>query len=96
MIKKYVWLLWALWLPWCLASCSKDDDPVGGGQVENSSKTFQDENKYARKWQDDTRMRVNVSLYGSLAWNALYGIRQLWLGFYHQTFWFYSLGAYYI
>jgi hypothetical protein len=39
---------------------------------------------------------VNISLYGSLAWNALYGILQLWLGFYHQTFWFYSLGAYYI
>ena len=59
-------------------------------------KTFKDENKYARKWQDDTRLRVNVSLYGSLAWNALYGILQLWLGFYHHTFWFYSLGAYYI
>ena len=59
-------------------------------------KTFKDENKYARRWQDDTRLRINVSLYGSLAWNALYGIFQLWLGFYHRTFWFYSLGAYYI
>ena len=59
-------------------------------------KTFKNENKYARKWQDDTRLRVNVSLYGSFAWNALYGIFQLWLGFYHNTFWFYSLGAYYI
>ena len=59
-------------------------------------KTFKDENKYARKWLEDTRLRVNVSLYGSFAWNALYGIYQLWLGFYHHTFWFYSLGAYYI
>lgn len=59
-------------------------------------KTFKNENKYARRWQDDTHLRVNVSLYGSLAWNALYGIFQLWLGFYHRTFWFYSLGAYYI
>ena len=59
-------------------------------------KRFKSENKYARKWLDDTRLRVNVSLYGSLAWNALYGIFQLWLGFYHHTFWFYSLGAYYI
>ena len=59
-------------------------------------KTFKDENKYARRWQDDARLRVNVSLFGSLAWNALYGIFQLWLGFYHHTFWFYSLGAYYI
>ena len=59
-------------------------------------KAFKDENKYARRWQDDTRLRVNVSLYGSLAWNALYGLFQLWLGFYHHTFWFCSLGAYYI
>ena len=59
-------------------------------------KTFKNENRYARRWQDDTRLRVNVSLYGSLAWNALYGLFQLWLGFYHHTFWFYSLGAYYI
>ena len=59
-------------------------------------KTFKDENKYARRWQDDTRLRVNVSLYGSFAWNTLYGIYQLWLGFYHHTFWFFSLGAYYI
>ena len=62
----------------------------------NFFKTFKNENKYARRWQDDTRLRVNMSLYGSLAWNALYGIFQLWLGFYHHTFWFYSLGAYYI
>ena len=59
-------------------------------------KTFKDENRYARRWQDDTRLRVNVSLFGSLSWNALYGIFQIWLGFYHHTFWFYSLGAYYI
>ena len=62
----------------------------------NFFKTFKNENKYARRWQDDTRLRVNVSLYGSLAWNALYGLFQLWLGFYHHTFWFYSIGAYYI
>ena len=59
-------------------------------------KTFKSENKYARLWQDDTRLRVNISLYGSLVWNSLYGIFQLWLGIYHHTFWFGSLGAYYI
>lgn len=59
-------------------------------------KTFKNKNKYAIKWKEDTRFRVNVSLYGSLAGNALYGIFQLWLGFYHHTFWFCSLGAYYI
>ncbi len=59
-------------------------------------KIFKNENKYARLWLDDAHLRVNTSLYGSLAWNALYGLFQLWLGFYHHTFWFYSLGAYYI
>ena len=59
-------------------------------------KAFKDENKYARKWQDDTRLRVSVSLYGSFFWNIAYALFQLWLGFYHHTFWFYSLGAYYI
>ena len=62
----------------------------------NFFKTFKNENKYARRWQDDARLRINVSLYGALVWNALYGIFQLWLGFYHHTFWFCSLGAYYI
>ena len=59
-------------------------------------KAFKDENKYARKWQDDTCLRVSVSLYGSFFWNIAYALFQLWLGFYHHTFWFYSLGAYYI
>ena len=59
-------------------------------------KTFKNENKYARRWQDDARLRVNVSLYGSLIWNTAYAVFQLWLGFYHHTFWYYSLAGYYI
>ena len=59
-------------------------------------KAFKDGNRYARMIQNDARLRVNISLYGSLAWNALYGLLQLWLGIYHHTFWFCSLGAYYI
>ena len=39
-------------------------------------KVFKDENKYARKWQDDTRLRVNVSLYGSFFWNIAYRAEQ--------------------
>ena len=59
-------------------------------------KHFKNENKYARKWSSDPRLRVNVSLYGSLIWNSLYGVFQIWLGIQHRTFWFTSLGAYYI
>lgn len=59
-------------------------------------KSFKNENKYAVRWQTDTRLRVNVSLYGSLIWNSAYALFQLWLGFYHRTFWFYSLAGYYV
>lgn len=59
-------------------------------------KEFKAENKYARRWQDDARLRVNVSLYGTLIWNTAYALLQLGMGFWHHTFWFYSLAAYYI
>ena len=59
-------------------------------------KTFKNENKYAKIWLDDTRLRMNVSLYGTLLWNTAYAVLQLGLGFWHRTFWFYSLAGYYI
>jgi hypothetical protein len=59
-------------------------------------KMLRNENKYVIKLREDARLRVNVTLYGSLTWNGLYGIFQLWLGFYHQTFWFFAFGVYYI
>lgn len=59
-------------------------------------KNFKDENKYAQIWLKNTRLRVNVSLYGSLIWNTAYAVFQLGLGFWHHSFWFYSLAGYYI
>ncbi|MBQ7398985.1 MAG: hypothetical protein IJW06_00805 [Clostridia bacterium] len=59
-------------------------------------KEFKNENKYARRWLDDTRLRVNVSLYGSLIWNTAYAVFQLGLGFWHHSFWYYSMAGYYI
>lgn len=59
-------------------------------------KAFKAENKYARKWRDDARLRVNVSLYGSLLLNTAYAVFQLGLGFYHASFWYYSMAGYYI
>lgn len=59
-------------------------------------KTVKNENRYARMWLEDTRLRVNISLFGSHAWNTLYGLFQIWLGVVHRTFWFGSLGIYYI
>jgi len=59
-------------------------------------KVFREENKYLKKWREDARLRVNVTLYGSLFWNTLYAVFQIWLGIYHRTFWFCSIGGYYI
>ena len=49
-----------------------------------------------QKWFSDVRLRVNVSLYGSLIWNVAFAIFQLGLGFYHKSFWFYAMFAYYV
>ena len=59
-------------------------------------RTFKRENKYMKKWFSDVHLRINVSLYGSLIWNIAFAIFQLGLGFYHKSFWFYSMFAYYV
>ncbi|MBQ8689372.1 MAG: hypothetical protein IJ515_03300 [Clostridia bacterium] len=59
-------------------------------------KRLKTENEYVKRWFSDERLRVNVSLYSSLAFNVAYAIFQLGLGFYHSSFWFYSLAGYYI
>ena len=59
-------------------------------------KTFKRENKYAKRYFNDVQLRMNISLYGSLIWNVAFAIFQLGLGFYHKSFWFYSMFAYYV
>ena len=61
-----------------------------------SFKSFRNENKYARRWREDAGLRVKVSLYGTLIWNTAYALLQLGMGFWHRSFWFYSLAGYYI
>ncbi len=56
---------------------------------------FKKNNKYARRWQDDDRLRVKISLYITLIYNLAYAVFQLWLGLYHHTFWYASLAIYY-
>ena len=69
--------------------CFKIPDIVRWG------KGFKTNNKYARRLIGDENLRVNLSLYGSMICNTVYAVLQLWLGFYHHTFWFYSLAGYY-
>jgi hypothetical protein len=59
-------------------------------------KTFKKENKLMQKWFSDVHLRVKVSLYGSLIWNVTFAVFQLVLGFYHKSFWFFSMFAYYL
>ena len=47
-------------------------------------------------WKRNIRLRVNISLYGALAWNIIYAVFQLVLGFRHNTMWYGSVGTYYI
>ena len=58
-------------------------------------KTFKQENKYMQEWCSNAHLRMNISLYFSLIWNISFAIFQLVLGFQHQSFWFYSMFAYY-
>lgn len=59
-------------------------------------RTFRQENKYARRWLSDTRLRVNVTLSASALFNAAYAAMQLELGLYHRAVWFYALAGYYL
>lgn len=79
-VAAYTLTVWCFRIPWLI----------------HFFKSFKNENKYAQIWLSDTRLRVNVSLYGSLLWNTAYAVFQLGLGFWHHTFWFYSLAGYYI
>lgn len=59
-------------------------------------KAFKSNNKFLVRWFNDTRLRVNVSLYISLFVNTVFAVFQLCLGFVHGSFWFYSLAGYYL
>ena len=57
---------------------------------------FKNENAHVKRWRDDPRLRINVSLYGTLLWNTAYALLHLGMSFWHHSFWFCSLAGYYI
>ena len=59
-------------------------------------KSFKDTNRLARLWRDDISFKTNAFLYGALIWNTAYALLQLGMGFWHRSFWFFSLSGYYI
>lgn len=56
----------------------------------------QRENFYVKRWKEDVRLRVSISLYGSLLFNTAYAVFLLCLGLYHASFWYDSMAGYYI
>ena len=58
-------------------------------------KAIKQENKYVKRYFSDVRLRMNISLYGSLIWNVAFAVFQLWFGFNQNSLWFYSMFAYY-
>lgn len=78
-ISAYTLTLWCVRIPNIVRFC----------------KTFKHENKYAKLWFGDARIRVNISLAASFLWNTGYAALQLGLGIYHGSAWFYSLAVYY-
>lgn len=57
---------------------------------------FKRENKYYIRYTSDVRLRMNLSLMGAFAFNAVYAAFQLVLGLWHHSVWFYSMAAYYL
>lgn len=59
-------------------------------------KNIKNENKIINKIVSDIHLRMNLSLYGTLAFNVAFGLFQLALGIYNHSLWFYAMSAYYV
>ena len=57
---------------------------------------FRQENKYYLLYKNDVQLRINISLYGSFGFNAVYALFQLCLGLWHHSAWFYAMAGYYL
>lgn len=58
-------------------------------------KAWKSENRLAKRWLSDVRLRVTVTLTGNLLWNGAYAALQLGLAVVHRSAWYYSLAGYY-
>ena len=59
-------------------------------------KTAKEKNPLVVRLLNDAGLRVSISLYGSLFWNAAYAAVHVWLGYTQNSYWFYSLACYYV
>lgn len=64
-------------------------------RLVNAVRRIKADNRYARRWLSDARLRMNVTLTGNVVWNGAYAALQLGLGLRYRSAWFYSLFGYY-
>ncbi len=57
---------------------------------------FRQENKYYLLYQNDVQLRMNISLYSTFGFNAVYALFQVCLGLWHHSAWFYAMAGYYL
>lgn len=57
---------------------------------------FRRENQYYLLYTNDVQLRINLSLYFSVGFNAVYALFQLCLGVWHHSAWFYAMAGYYL
>lgn len=57
---------------------------------------FRRENRYYLLYKNDVQLRINISLYGAVAFNAVYAVFQFCLGLRHHSAWFYAMAGYYL
>ena len=57
---------------------------------------FRRESRYYLRYQSDVQLRINISLYSAVSFNAVYAVFQFCLGVWHQSAWFYAMAGYYL
>ena len=57
---------------------------------------FRRENRYYLLYKNDVQLRINLSLYFAVGFNAVYALFQLCLGLWHHSAWFYAMAGYYL
>ena len=64
--------------------------------ISRHYKSLKANNVFVYKYTSDPSMRVRYSLYMNIIVNTGFAIFHLWLGVYHNSFWYLSLAFYYI
>ena len=52
--------------------------------------------RFVARFKRENKYIVNISLYGTFAFNAVYAVFQLYLGLWHRSVWFYAMAGYYL